>query len=54
MKHLVFMWIVAILMLTETGILLYCIYHISTILLFVLALLAAGIAVSTTIDYFKK
>lgn len=54
MKNLIFMWIVAITMLIETGILVYCVYHISTIILFSLALLAIGIVVSTTIDYFKK
>lgn len=50
MKHLIFMWIVAIAMLIETGILLYCVYHIVTIFLFALAILAVGIAVSITLE----
>ena len=48
------MWIVTITMLIETGILVYCAYHISTIILFSLALLALLIVVSITIDCFKK
>ena len=54
MKNLFFMWIVTITMLIETGILVYCVYHISTIIFFSLALLALLTVISITIDYFKK
>ena len=54
MKNLSFMWIVAILMLLETSFLLYCYYHIVTVLLFVIALLGTWIAIDLTRDYYRK
>ena len=54
MKNLIFLWLAAAFMLIETAFLLYCYYHIVTILLVAIALMAVGYAVSITADYINN
>lgn len=54
MKNLIFLWLAAAFMLIETAFLLYCYYHIVTIFLVAIALMAVGCAVSITIDYINN